>query len=135
MSEEIVYSASDDYRENFLYFSRCGITEVRAQPAHLVGLVILEIPLEPLHVAVALERQDMRGDPVEEPAVMADDHRATGEIFQCFFERPKRFDVEIVCRLVEQQEVGTRAQHLGEMHAVALAAGQRTDLLSAGRRP
>ena len=27
MSEEIVYSASDDYRENFLYFSRCGITE------------------------------------------------------------------------------------------------------------
>ena len=27
MSNEIGYSASYDYRENFLYFSRCGITE------------------------------------------------------------------------------------------------------------
>src|SRR5262249_5918698 len=86
------------------------------------------IALEPFHVALALERQDMRGDPVEKPAVVADDDGAAGEIFQSFLERPQRFDVEIVRRFVEQQQVGARAQHLGEMDAVALAARQSPDL-------
>src|SRR5262245_11380490 len=98
------------------------------QTTHLVGFVILEVPLEPFHVALALEGQYMRGDPVEEPAVVADDDGAACEIFEGFFERPKRFDVEIVRRFVEQQQVGARAQHLGEMDAVALAAGQGPDL-------
>ena len=41
----------------------------------------------------------------------------------------KRVDVEIVGRLVEQQHVGAALQHLGEMHAVALAARELADLL------
>ena len=76
------------------------------EPAHLVGFVVLEVALEPLDVAVALERQNVRGDTVEEPAIMADDNGAAGEILQRFFERAQRIDVEIVGRLVEQQEVG-----------------------------
>ena len=46
---------------------------IRSQPAHLVGLVILEVALEPFDVAVALEGEDVGGDAVEEPAVVADD--------------------------------------------------------------
>ena len=102
---------------------------VLPQPPHLVGFVVLEVALEPFDVAVALERQDMGGDAVEEPAVVADDDGAAGEILQRLFQRAQRIDVEIVGRLVEQQQVGAGPQHLGEMHAVALAARQRADFL------
>ena len=102
---------------------------VLAEPAHLVLFVILEIAFEPFDMAVAFEGQDVRGDAVEEPAVMADDDGAAGEILQRLFQRAQRIDVEIVGRLVEQQHVGAGLQHLGQMHAVALAARQRADLL------
>src|SRR5689334_18002009 len=58
---------------------------VRAQPAHLVGFVILEVALEPLDMAVALEGEDVRRDAIEKPAVVADDHGASGEILQRLF--------------------------------------------------
>ena len=93
-----------------------------AQPPPLVLLVIREIALEPLHVAVALERQHVRRDPVEEEAIMADHHRAAGEVLQRGLQRRQRLDVEVVGRLVEQQEVRAFLQHLGQVHAVALAA-------------
>jgi hypothetical protein len=51
---------------------------VLAEPPHLVLLVILEIALEPFDMAVAFEGQDVRGDAVGEPAVMADDDGAAG---------------------------------------------------------
>jgi hypothetical protein len=80
-------------------------------------------------VAVALEGQRVRRDAVEEPAIVADDHGAAGEIGQRVFQRAQRVDVEIVGRLVEQQQVGAGLEQLGQVHAVALAAGQRADLL------
>ena len=47
---------------------------------------------------------------------------------QRLFERPQRVDVEVVGRLVEQQEIAARLQQLGQVHAVALAARERPDL-------
>ena len=41
----------------------------------------------------------------------------------------QRLHIEIVGRLVEQQQIGALLQHLGEMHAVALAARKLADLL------
>ena len=95
---------------------------VLAEPPHLVLFVILEIALEPLDMAIALEGQDMGGDAIEEPAVMADDHGAAGEILQRLFQRAQRVDIEIVGGLVEQQNVGAGLEHLGQMHPVAFAA-------------
>ena len=60
------------------------------EPFHFVLFVILEVAFEPFDMAVALERQDMRGDAVEEPAVMADDDGAAGEILQRLLQRAKR---------------------------------------------
>src|SRR5690349_3457889 len=53
---------------------------VFAEPPLLVFLVVLEVAFEPFDVAVAFEGEDMRGEAVEEHAVVADDHRAAGEI-------------------------------------------------------
>ena len=55
---------------------------VLAQSSDLVGLVVLEVALEPLDVGVALEGQDMRAEAVEEEAVVGDDDGAAGEVLQ-----------------------------------------------------
>src|SRR3954464_13751938 len=77
----------------------------RAESALPIGLVVLVVPLEPDHLAVSLEGEHVRGDAVEEPAVVADHDRAAGEVEQRFLERTQRVDVEVVGRLVEQQQV------------------------------
>jgi hypothetical protein len=69
---------------------------ILSQPAHLVFFIVLEIAFEPFDVAIALKGEDVGGDAVEEPAVVADDHGAAGEILQRLFERAQRVDVEIV---------------------------------------
>src|SRR5476651_92192 len=90
------------------------------EPALLVGFVILKIALEPLDMAVALEGEHVGRDAIEKEAIVADDDGAAGEILERFLERAQGVDIEIVGGLVEQQYIGARLQHLGEMHAVAL---------------
>ena len=91
--------------------------------------VLLVRPLEPAHLRVALERQHVRGDAVEEPAIVRDHDRAAGEVEQRVFEGAQRVDVEVVGRLVEQQQVRPALQQLGQVQAVALAAGEVADAL------
>jgi hypothetical protein len=67
-----------------------------AQTPPFILFIAFEIAFEPFDMAVALKGQYMRGEAVEEEAVMADDHRAAGEAFQCLFKGTQRFDVEIV---------------------------------------
>src|SRR5689334_4808154 len=102
---------------------------VGAEALAAVGLVVGEVALEPAHLGVALEREDVRGDAVEEPAVVADDDRAPREREQGVLERAHRVDVEIVGRLVEQQHVAALREHLGEVHAVALTTRELADRL------
>src|ERR1700712_5532836 len=54
------------------------------------ALVGLEVALEPAHLRVALEGEHVRGDAVEEPAIVGDDHRAPGEAEQRLFQRTQR---------------------------------------------
>src|SRR5689334_16611110 len=44
----------------------------RAEAGPLLLLIHLEVAVAPDHLAVALERQDVRGDAVQEPAVVRD---------------------------------------------------------------
>src|SRR5205085_7436681 len=98
------------------------------EAADLVLLVSLEIALEPFDPAVALEREDVGREAVEEEAVVADDHRAAGEILERVLKRTQSLNVEVVGRLVEQQDVAAVLEHLGEMNPVAFAARQLADL-------
>src|SRR3546814_10902953 len=84
-----------------------------AEPPAPVRFVLRVVALEPLDVAVALEREDVGRDPVEEPAIVADHHRAAGEVEQRILECAPRIDIEVVRRLVEQQDVRPGFEHLG----------------------
>src|SRR5262249_46338136 len=54
---------------------------------------------------------------------------AAGEVEQRILERTQRVDVEIVRRLVEEQDVAAASQQLREADAVALAARELADRL------
>jgi hypothetical protein len=58
--------------------------------------------------AVVLEGEDVRGDAVEEPAIVRDDDRAAGEALEGLLERADGVHVEVVGRLVEQEHVARR---------------------------
>src|SRR3546814_19883192 len=87
------------------------------------------LPIEPFDMTGALESEDVGRETVEEEAVVADGHRAAREMLQRFLERRERFGVEVVGRLVEQQDVAAGLEHLRHMHAVPLAARKHADLL------
>ena len=55
---------------------------------------------------------------------MRRDHRAPWELQKCILQRPKSFDVQIIRRLVEQQQVAAHLQREREVQSVALATGQ-----------
>ncbi len=120
---------SCDHRMSFLYLMRCGWSAVGAETALLVDFVVLIVAFEPLDVAVAFEGEDVRRDAIEEPAVVRDHDGAAGEVEQRLFERAQRVDVEVVGRLVEQQQVAAALQQLGQVQAIALSARERADFL------
>ena len=66
-------------------------------------------------------------DGVEEPAVVGDDEQRAGARGQMPREPVDRLDVEVVGRLVEQQQLGRVEQQPRERDPPALAAGQRRD--------
>ena len=114
-------------RVHYAAHERLVLDPVRLERLGASGLldplrVLLVAALEPRHLAVALEREDVRRDPVEEPAIMADHDRAAREVEQRLLERAQRVDVEVVRRLVEQEHVAAAAEQLCEMDAVPLSA-------------
>ena len=106
---------------------------VLAQALDAVGLIGLEVALEPIPVARilvgALPRQNVRGDAVQEHTVVANDHRAARELEQCRLERGQRLDVEVVRGLVEEQQVAALLERKRQVQTVALATGKYASAL------
>jgi hypothetical protein len=82
---------------------------VDAEALVAIRLVVAEVPLPPPGLGVPFEGEHVGGDAIEEPPVVADHDGTTGEGQQRVLERPQRVDVEIVGRLVEQQDVAAAA--------------------------
>src|SRR5215475_5515367 len=78
---------------------------LRAEALDLVLLVGLEVALEPEPVRAAFPGQDVRCHPVEEPAVVARDHGAAGELKERVLQAGQGLDVEVVGGLAKQQQV------------------------------
>lgn len=58
---------------------------------------------------------------------MADDDRGTGELREPGFQPERGFDVEMVGRFVEQQQIGVQEQRRGKRHAHPPAAREVRD--------
>ena len=76
----------------------------------------------------AVELQNPLGDVVEEVAVVRDGDDRAGILGQVPLQPVDRFGVEVVRRLVEQQQVGLLQQQLAQGDAPPLAAGERLDV-------
>ena len=70
----------------------------------------------------AIELERPFGDVVEEVAVMGDHDHGAGIVAQMMLEPGDAFGIEMVGRLVEQEDVGLRQQQPAERHAALLAA-------------
>ena len=46
----------------------------------------MEVPFEPTNLGIAFEGKDVGRHPIEEPTIVADDHRASGEGLERVFE-------------------------------------------------
>ena len=105
-------------------------------PARRLGLLLDREPrlllLEPRRV-VALERQplaaveleDPAGDVVEEVAIVGDRHHGALVVLEEALQPGDRLGVEVVRRLVEEQQVGGGEEQPAERDPAALAAGER----------
>ena len=71
--------------------------------------------------------QDLVDRGIEQVAVMADDDHRARIVRQMVFQPQRAFEIEIVGRLVQQQQIRRREQRRGERHAHAPAAGKFGD--------
>ena len=102
-----------------------GLIRGNSQPGFPVCLVIRVIPFKPDDFAVSFKSQNVGGDAIQKPAVMADHHNATGKIFKGLLEGSQRIDIQVIGGFIQQQDIGCLLQHQGQMYPVALAAGQQ----------
>ena len=77
--------------------------------------------------AAAIELDDPRRELLEERAIVRDEDDGAGVVGEKGFEPLDRVDVEMVGRLVEQQQVGLRDQRPRQQHAAPPPARQRVD--------
>ena len=84
------------------------------QPAGIIALVG--------NAAAAIEFQNPAGDIVEEVAVVGDDQDRAGIVAQMAFEPVDGLGVEMVGRLVEQQQFRLLQQQFAQRDAALLAA-------------
>ena len=84
----------------------------------IVGIIAGKI----LDHAIAGENKQMIHDSVKEKAVMTHYNGTSLEIRKILFQQSQSHDVQIVCRLVQYQEIGRTHQHRGQMQPRQLAA-------------
>ena len=94
-------------------------------PFHVTGIVA---ELEDV-LAVVLQGEDLGGHLVQQVAVVRDQHHRAAELVERRFQRLAGGDVQVVGRLIEQQQFRLGPDPLGEQQSAALAAGQARDRL------
>ena len=126
--------ASFEVRE-LLSSGACGVSGVsgvgRTLRLVLRLFLLLFHPVFPLcivckttNVSAAIETEDSGGDAVQQIAVVGNQHQRTGKVEQIFFQDFERGNIQIVGRLIEQQNVGRLQHQPGDEHPRPLAAGE-----------
>ena len=92
---------------------------LRLEVGGVVALVGVEV--------AAVDLADPLGDVVEEVAVVRDGEHGALVVVQELLKPQHAFGIEMVCRLVKQQQVGRFEQKAAQRHAAALAAREHVD--------
>ncbi len=101
--------------------------------ALLQEIAVLAIDLQQTVGVHAIELQHALRDVLEKVAIVTDDQKRLGLAFQERLEPQNRFDVEMVRRLVEQQDVRLEGQLARDRETFAPAAGERVSSNTAVR--
>ena len=106
------------------------LTAGERRETHLVArsrLPVLRVGTAVLHDAVAIQMQDPRDRRVQQADVVAHDHQPALVPGQELHEPRLGIGVEVVRRLVQQQEVGSAEEDPGELQPPPLPSGERPD--------
>ena len=93
-------------------------------PFALVEVVVARIGRN----LAAVDLCNLRDDAVHELAVVRCHQQPAGSRFQKLLEPDDRLDVEVIRRLIHQQDIGLPQQHASHRHAHLPATGQRADV-------
>ena len=99
---------------------------------HALGLLLEVGGVVPRHVqqsafVPAVELQNPIGDPLQEQAVVGDGQGRKASAREQALQPEDAFDVEMIRRLVQQQQLGVTHQRAGECHPLLPPAGQLVD--------
>jgi len=100
-----------------------------AQAFLAIRFVLGVVTFEEHRLRVIFIREDVGRDAVEEPPIVRDHNGGAREVQQGFFQGTQGFNVEVVGRFVEQQDVATLFQGQGQVQATTLTTGQVLDEL------
>ena len=64
-------------------------------------------------MTIPFEREDVGCDSVQEITIVRDEYHTAREFFDRFLERTERLHIEIVGRLIENQDIRSRQEQLG----------------------
>lgn len=112
-----------------------GLFGFCAESATSIFFVTGPVAVVEVHFRIAFEREDVRGEAIEEPTIVADDHGGAGEVFDRFLKSAHDVDVEIVRRFVEKDHIGVALEQTSEVNAIAFAARECVDDFSVARCP
>jgi hypothetical protein len=103
------------------------VGERDARPAPALLLAVRRVAALVGMDLAAFELEDLRDRFVEEAAVVGDDHHRARELLEERLEPGEAVEVEMVGRLVEEEDRRPRQQHAGQQGSRRLAAAQRAE--------
>ena len=111
-----------------IFFAREGGAEEQVLSVLQAVLAVLRVPALALPEGpVLLEGEDSRHDAVEEVPVVGDDDDDAGEVVEIVLEHLESLDIEIVRRLIEDQDIRGAHQDLEKAEPALLPAGELPD--------
>ena len=106
----------------FPVFDSMRLVSFLALPSTKILQIAGIVSVEPMHRAIAFEREDVRRNAIQEPSIVRHHDRATREVLQPFLQRTNRVHIEIVRRFIKQNQIRAAFQQPGQVNAVTLAA-------------
>ena len=105
-----------------------GLIRRNSKTTLSIGLVLGIVSFERDNAALTFKGQNMGGDAIEEPPVMADHHHGARKVFEGLLQRPQGIHIQVICGLVQKKDVRSFLEHSCEVDAVSLSPGKDPDL-------